>query len=184
MITTIVIYLFILFIGGMQHKDRMLKSKPKNTLGFDLQAFRKMLKDSFRIETEDELLRLDVIIKKEMEIKEYNRKYPFSEVIRQFSVAIFITGILSYAFLEIRDGNKEVGSSYLTLYILILAILITISGILKQFREFGANSYLYEISYKIHLALLEDSINSNTVKGNELTITTPDIIISRKIRHK
>ncbi|MED4040366.1 hypothetical protein [Niallia taxi] len=183
MITTMVIYLFILFIGGMQHKARMLNSKPKNTLAFDLQAFRIMLKDIFRIETEEQLLRLDEIIRKEMEIKEHNRKYPLSEVIRQFTVAIFITGLLSYAFFEIRDGNKEAGSSYLSLYIFILAILITISGILKQFKEFGANSYLYEISYKIHLALLDDSINSNTDKGNEVTITKSDII-SRKIRHK
>ncbi len=177
---TALLYFLILFFGGVQHKAKMVKSIPENSIGLDLIPFRKMLKDKFSIETEEQLLLLDEVIKKEMEITEYNSKYPLIEVIRQLLVAILVTGLLSYAFFEIRDGHKEVGTTILTVYIICIGILITISGLIKQIRDFGSVSYLHEISYKINLSILNDSININKEQDN----MNSKSFKPRKIRHK
>lgn len=179
MIITAIIYLVSLFFGGIQHKAKMVKLIPENSIGIDLIPFRKMLKDTFAIETEEQLSRLDEIIKKEMAIREYSRKYPLMEVIRQLVVAILITGLLSYAFFEIRDGHNEEGSSFLALYFICIMVLIMISGLLKQIRDFGSVSYLHEISYKINLSLLDNSINKNKEEDKNSNNYIP-----RKNRHK
>ncbi|MEI2467013.1 hypothetical protein, partial [Niallia taxi] len=53
MIITSIIYLVSLFFGGIQHKAKMVKLIPENSIGIDLIPFRKMLKDTFAIETEE-----------------------------------------------------------------------------------------------------------------------------------
>jgi hypothetical protein len=183
MIFSIIAYFLILYFGGEQHKKRMVKLRPANTLGYDVQPFRKMLSESFSITSDEQLLRLDEIIKRELSAVEYNRRYALSDIIRQLFVAILITGLLSYAFFEIRDGNIEKATPLLASYILVIGLAITLGGFLKQIREFGSSSYLNDMSFLIHLSLLESSIQSNTkqeLKEKECSLELP----SRKDKHK
>ena len=83
---------------GEQYKKRTFKLDPSESLGYNVRPFRKMLQDEFSITTDEQLLRLDEIIKRKIAAEEYNRKVPLVEVVRQLSVAIPITGLLSYAF--------------------------------------------------------------------------------------
>lgn len=183
MLFSIIVYFLILYFGGEQHKRKMLKLKPANTLGYDVQPFRKMLSESFSITSDEQLLRLDEIIKRELAAVEYNRKYPLSDIIRQLFVALLITGLLSYAFFEIRDGNVEKATPLLAAYILVIGLTITLSGFLKQIREFGSSSYLNDVSFLIQLSLLESSIQLNSKqepKEKECNLELP----SRKNKHK
>ncbi|PWW26616.1 hypothetical protein DFO73_110190 [Cytobacillus oceanisediminis] len=183
MVLSIVVYFIILYFGGEQHKKKMIKLKPTNTLGYDVQPFRKMLSEIFSITSDEQLLRLDEIIKREISAVEYNRKYPLSDIIRQLFVALLITGLLSYAFFEIRDGNTEKATPLLAAYILVIGFTITLSGFLKQIREFGSSSYLNDISFLIHLSLLEVSIQTNPKQ--ELEEDNYHLVLpSRKDKHK
>lgn len=94
----VVMYILLLYIWGEQYKKRTFKLDPSESLGYNVRPFRKMLQDEFSITTDEQLLRLDEIIKRKIATEEYNRKVPLVEVVRQLSVAIPITGLLSYAF--------------------------------------------------------------------------------------
>lgn len=183
MTLSIVLYMIILRLSGEQHKRKMIKLKPQNTLGYSVQPFREMLYKTFSITTDEQMLRLDEIIKREIASVEYNRKYPLVDIIRQLIVAIFITGLLSYAFFEIRDGNMAEATPLLGMYLLLIGFTFTLGGLLKQIREFGTSSYLNDISFLIHLSLLDSSIQAN-IKQNEREISNIVHIPSRKKKHK
>jgi hypothetical protein len=119
-----------------------------------------ILKEVFSIETKEELLVLDEIIKREIASIEFSRKYPMADVIRHMIVAIPVTGLLSLAFQEFRDGNINNANPLIASYLLWIGLLIIISGVMKLIREFGTKSYLNDISMKIQLSLLEQSIQN------------------------
>lgn len=96
----VVMYILLLYIWGEQYKKRTFKLDLSESLGYNVRPFRKMLQEEFSITTDEQLLRLDEIIKRKIAAEEYNRKVPLVEVVRQLSVAIPITGLLSYAFLK------------------------------------------------------------------------------------
>ena len=48
---------------GEQYKKRTFKLDPSESLGYNVRPFRKMLQDEFSITTDEQLLRLDEIIK-------------------------------------------------------------------------------------------------------------------------
>ncbi|WP_156431234.1 hypothetical protein [Bacillus sp. FJAT-29814] len=182
MVLSIIIYFLVLYFGGEQHKRKMIKFKPSNTLAFNIEPFRKMLSETFSITTDEQLLRLDEIIKREIAMVEYNRKYPLSDIIRQLVVAVLVTGLLSYAFFEIRDGNMEKATPLLAIYLLFIGLTFMVGGVLKQMREFGASSHLNDISFLIQLSLLDKSINTNREEFHEESSISQ--IPSRKEKHK
>jgi hypothetical protein len=69
--------------------------------------------------------------------------------------------LLSYAFFEIREGNTGKATPLLALYLLVIGILFTVGGVLKQVREFGSGTYLNNISFLIQLCLFETLIRGN-----------------------
>jgi hypothetical protein len=50
---------------------------------------------------------------------------------------------------------------FIDVYLIVIAVLAVVGGILKQIKDFGSTSYLNEISYLIQLSLLESSVNPN-----------------------
>lgn len=182
MLLSIILYFLVLYFGGEQHKRKMFNSIPENTITYDVVPFRKMLHETFMITTDEQLLRLDEIIKREIASVEYNRKYPLSDIIRQLIIALLVTGLLSYAFFEIRDGNIQKAAPLLTIYILIIGLVFFVGGVMKQIREFGANTHLNDISFLIHLSLLDRSIkqNEDVIQGDSTVVLLP----SRKEKHK
>jgi hypothetical protein len=182
MLISIIVYFLVLYLGGEQHKRKMYNSIPKNTITYDVVPFRNMLHETFSITTDEQLLRLDEIIKREIASVEYNRKYPLSDIIRQLLIALLVTGLLSYAFFEIRDGNIQKAAPLLTIYIFFIGLVFFIGGVLKQIREFGANTHLNDISFLIHLSLLDRSIKNT---GDVLKGASNDLLLpSRKEKHK
>jgi hypothetical protein len=182
MVLSIIVYFLVLFFGGEQHKRKMYKSIPENTLTYDVVPFRKMLHETFSITTDEQLLRLDEIIKREIAAVEFNRKYPLSDIIRQLIVAVLVTGLLSYAFFEIRDGNIDKATPLLTIYLLFIGLVIFVGGVLKQVREFGASTHLNDISFLIQLSLLDSSIHEDKRSIQETSNVV--LIRSRKNKHK
>ncbi len=182
MVLSIFVYFLVLSFGGEQHKRKMYKSIPENTLTYDVVPFRKMLNETLSITTDEQLLRLDEIIKREIAAVEYNRKYPLSDIIRQLIVAVLVTGLLSYAFFEIRDGNIDKATPLLTIYLLFIGLVIFVGGVLKQVREFGANTHLNDISFLIQLSLLDSSIHEDKRSIQETCNVV--LIPSRKNKHK
>jgi hypothetical protein len=182
MVLSIILYILVLYFGGEQHKRKMNNSIPENTITYDVVPFRNMLHESFSITTDEQLLRLDEIIKREIASVEYNRKFPLSDVIRQLFIALLVTGLLSYAFFEVRDGNIQKAAPLLTIYILIIGLVFFVGGVLKQIREFGPNTHLNDISFLIHLSLLDRSIKQNKdvfQGGSDVVHLSP-----RKEKHK
>ncbi|WP_066050908.1 hypothetical protein [Robertmurraya korlensis] len=185
MILAILVYLTVLFFGGEQHKRKMIKARPFNSLGFDVQPFKQMLYEKYGIVTEEQLLRLDEIIKRELSLNEYYRKYPLSEMIKQLIVAILTTGLLSYAFIEIRYGNQESASNLIAVYLTCIAIIAMIGGFLKQCKDFGSTSSLNDISYMIQIVLLEESIQKEQPETtNKNNIEHDYLLPRRKLRYK
>ena len=176
----VVMYILLLYIWGEQYKKRTFKLDLSESLGYNVRPFRKMLQDEFSITTDEQLLRLDEIIKRKIAAEEYNRKVPLVEVVRQLSVAIPITGLLSYAFFEIRNGKGEHASTLIAVYIVCIGIVWTVGGFLKQLREFGSSSYLHDISFLIQLVLLESSIQENLEKEKTEEIYNAESLPSRK----
>jgi hypothetical protein len=183
MFLSTVLYIVILYVGGEQHKHKMLNTKPANTLSYDIIPFREMLGEKFGIVNNDQLIRLDEVIKRELALVSSKQKQPFADIIRQLIVALLTTGLLSYAFLEIRNGNAEAGTNLVTIYLIIIAVLSITGGILKQIMDFGSTSYLNEISFLIQLSLLESSVNQS-LKEVAAAISDSDITVlpSRKNR--
>ncbi|RFB11447.1 hypothetical protein DZB84_20485 [Bacillus sp. HNG] len=161
MLISAIIYVIILYIGGEQHKKRMIEVLPVNSLGYNVQPFKEMLRNKFNITTDEQLIILDEIIRRELYLRESNRKYPFADIGKQLFVAILTTGLLSYVFLEIRAGNLETATNLFAIYIVCLTGILMLGGIIKQFKDFGSSSNLNDISYLIQLLLLENSINKN-----------------------
>ena len=176
----VVMYILLLYIWGEQYKKRTFKLDLSESLGYNVRPFRKMLQEEFSIITDEQLLRLDEIIKRKIAAEEYNRKVPLVEVVRQLSVAIPITGLLSYAFFEIRNGKGEHASTLIAVYIVCIGIVWTVGGFLKQLREFGSSSYLHDISFLIQLVLLESSIQENLEKEKTEEIYNAESLPSRK----
>jgi hypothetical protein len=183
MILSTVLYIVILYVGGEQHKHRMINTKPANILSYDIIPFREMLGEKFGIINNDQLIRLDEVIKREIALVSSKQKQPFADVIRQLFVALLTTGLLSYAFLEIRNGNAETGKNLVAIYLIVIAVLLVTGGILKQIKDFGSTSYLNEISFLIQLSLLEISLNQSLI---EVAVSTSDsnitVLPSRKNR--
>jgi hypothetical protein len=164
-----VFYWILLYFGGEQHKSKMIEAKPKKTLAYNVQPFKNMLNEKFGIFTDDQFIRLDEVIKRENTLREYSGKYPFSDVIRQLVVALFTTGLLSFAFIEIREGNSDVGSKLLTVYLICIAVVAFVSGIIKQINDLGATYSLNEISFLIQLALLDNSVHTQPYEEGSYT---------------
>jgi hypothetical protein len=77
MVISIALYLIVLYLGGEQHKRKMINAKPINSLGYDVHSFRNMLNKKFGITTDQQLLRLDEIIKRELTLGEFNRNIQY-----------------------------------------------------------------------------------------------------------
>jgi hypothetical protein len=175
MVSSIILYLIILFFGGMQHQRKMYKARPAGSLAYHTQPFRDMLRDVFSITTDEQYKMLDELIKREMAAVEYARKYPLMDIVRQLIVALIVTGLLSYAVFEIREGNHDQAKQLISLYLLIISLIFTVGGILKQLREFGSGSYLHDITFLVQLTLLENSIRASQQKelSNENNVFFP-----------
>lgn len=168
MVFSIILYLAILFFGGIQHRRKMYNSMPPGSLSHHTMPFRDMLKDVFSITTDEQYLRLDEILKREIASVENDLKYPLMDIVRQLIVALIVTGLLSYAVFEIREGNFEQAKPLLATYLLIIGGLFAVGGFLKQIREFGSSSCLVDISILIQLSLLENSIRVNKISKEQI----------------
>lgn len=71
----------------------------------------------------------------------------------------------------------------LGMYILLIGFTFTLGELLKQIREFGTSSYLNDISFLIHLSLLDSSIQA-TIDYNKHEVSNIVQIPSRKEKHK
>lgn len=176
----VAIYLLLIYIGAEQYKKRTFKLNPVESLGYNVRPFREMLREKFLITTNEQLLRLDEIIKRKIAAEEYNRKFPLVEVVRQLSVAIPVTGLLSYAFFEIREGNEKHASTLIAVYIVCIGFVWMLGGFLKQVREFGSSSYLHDISLLIQLALLDSSIQENLEGEKKNVVHNEEALPSRE----
>jgi peptidoglycan biosynthesis protein MviN/MurJ (putative lipid II flippase) len=96
---------------------------------------------------------------------------------------VLVTGLLSYAFFEIRDGNMEIATPLLAIYLLFIGLTFIVGGVLKQIREFGASSHLNDISFLIQLSILDSSIQTN-MEQNKQEENIIFQIPSRKEKHK
>ncbi|PAE08369.1 hypothetical protein CHI12_06640, partial [Terribacillus saccharophilus] len=104
---------------------------------------------------------LDTIIKKEMELFEDTQRFPFTNTIRQFSLALFITGLLSYSLKEIIGGNSQLGISLLTLYLTLLGTIIIVASLVYVLRDFTNIYKLKNLSKLVSELQLRNSIVDN-----------------------
>ncbi|WP_137792049.1 hypothetical protein [Bacillus sp. E(2018)] len=182
MIATLVVYFLILYLGSKQQIKFKIKSNPKGTISYKVAPFLKILEGKFLISTDEQLKILDEVIKREISFIELSRKYPLTDIVKQMTVALPITGLLSYSFLELRNGNTEKATPLLTIYIFCIGVVLIVSWFLQQFKEFTTHSYLNNISVLIQLALLERSIKSMNNSKIEELVVTEHILPPRKNR--
>ncbi|RDU38681.1 hypothetical protein DRW41_03730 [Neobacillus piezotolerans] len=168
MLLILFIFWSVVLLGGKQHKKKLIDCKPANSFGYTIEPFLGMLRNKFGIITKEQLLIVDEIIKQEIAKEERESKYPFQEMIRQMFVAIPITGILSYAFSEIKNGNTETGNSLIGMYFFLFCCVLIMSGFLKVKKEFANTAYLSDISRKIQIALLELSVYEHSDIGKKI----------------
>ncbi|MGG2014023.1 hypothetical protein [Bacillus sp. S10(2024)] len=183
LIVCVAIYILLLYIWGEEYKKKTFKLNPSESLGYNVRPFRKMLQEDFSITTDEQLLRLDEVIKRKIAAEEYNRKIPLVEVVRQLSVAIPVTGLLSYAFFEIREGKEQHAQALIAVYIVCIGFVWMLGVFFKQVREFGSSSYLHDISLLIQLALLEGSIQEN-LKKEKISVTHKKTVLRSRKRKK
>ncbi|WP_416825201.1 hypothetical protein [Ectobacillus polymachus] len=89
---------------------------------------------------------LDSLLKKEIEIIEDIKKFPFSSIITQLFVAVLITGLLSYSIKELVNGDSKVGLSLFALYLMIIGTIIMFGLLVYSLRDFGKIKKLKHIS--------------------------------------
>ncbi|WP_010174967.1 hypothetical protein [Bacillus coahuilensis] len=161
MLICLAIYILLFIVANKQSKYKLnetIKSNPYRILG--TKEFNVVMKRLY-ITTNEELLILSKLIDKEIELIKIRSKFPLGDILRQLSIALLITGLLTNAFFEIRVGNIKGGTSFLTLYIAFIGVVLISNGIIKIYQDFfGKLTYLMEISSYIHLSELSQSIEN------------------------
>ncbi|PFG07781.1 hypothetical protein [Bacillus sp. es.034] len=120
-----------------------------------LKEFRKFLRNQ-KFSSKDQLESLDAYVTKEIEYLSnspaaYNHPY-----IRSLVVALFTSGLLSYSFKLLSDGNTEQAKLLLMLYLLIIGILMILISSVYMFREsFSRLSKLKGLSLILSRILVE-----------------------------
>lgn len=167
----------ISIIWGSYLQSIFIKRKYKNQVNYEkikLNEVNTFIKDVLEIRTVKQYEILDSIIKKEIEILEDNKKFPFANTIRQLFIAIFITGLLSYSFKELMDGDSRIGLSLLALYLMIIGSIIIVSSIFYSFKSNTKINKLKQISrliseLQLRISIVEDEVEPKKNSTNGLS---------------
>lgn len=170
MILSILIFIITFYWANLQGKYIYKKIKAKDPIGIpSVNTFENMMKE-LNISSKEHLLCLDKLIQKEIRIIELRRLSPFGDIIKQLFLAFLITGVLAHSFHEFRLGNIDIGTSYLSLFIGFLGLIIMLNGIIKTYIDFfGRTTQLMEISSLIELQILSIEINQYYTNTEETT---------------
>ncbi|WP_201713032.1 hypothetical protein [Rossellomorea arthrocnemi] len=120
-----------------------------------LKGFRKFLRNQ-KFASKEQLESLDAYVTKEIDYLSnspaaYNHPY-----IRSLVVALFTSGLLSFSFKSLSDGNTEQAKLLLMLYLLIIGILMILISSVYMFREsFSRLSKLKSLSLILSRILVE-----------------------------
>ena len=126
-----------------------------------------VIKEVFKINSVEHYKLLDSLVMKEIEEIDEIKTFPFSNTIKQLVIAVLITGLLSYSFKELMNGNSELGFPLLTLYLMILGTIVMLSSLIYILRENTKKYKLKQISKLItELQLRLSIINSNEINKN------------------
>jgi uncharacterized membrane protein YraQ (UPF0718 family) len=104
------------------------------------------LKENLKIEKLEHYTLLDTLVTKQIEEIKENKSFPFLNTIRQLLMAVLITGLLSYSFKQLTDGNSILAQSLLALYIMILGTILIVGSFIYSTREFTRKYKLKQIS--------------------------------------
>lgn len=106
----------------------------------------KFIKEETKITNTNDYQLIDKLIRKEIGIIRYNKRFPFIDTIRQLLIAVLITGLLSYSVTELINGDSQIGYSLFSLYLMIVGSLIIIGILIYNLRDFGKLYKLKQIS--------------------------------------
>ncbi|MEY8742798.1 hypothetical protein AB9M62_25375 [Bacillales bacterium AN1005] len=165
----IIIYL-ISILSGAYLQARFIKTTYGSNEKFEehkLNEIKKFIKQKFNIASVKQYELLDNLIKKEIEVIEFNRKFPFSNTIRQLIVAVLVTGLLSYSIREFTNGDKQMGVSLLSLYLLIIGTLFILGTLIYSLKDFGKLYKLKNISRILSELLISISRNEEEIKTHQ-----------------
>lgn len=166
MIALILIYIASIVWSGFIHVNNIKREfkSIKEYEDYKLTEINKFIKKELGLKTVKQYELLDSLVKKEIEISESIRKFPFSNTIRQLLVAVLITGLLSYSFKEMISGNKQIGFSLLELYLMIIGTIIIIGVLIYSLRDYDKINKLKHISRIISELLIKISKTENDLE--------------------
>ncbi|MGG0717108.1 hypothetical protein ABE096_05820 [Robertmurraya massiliosenegalensis] len=160
MITSIIVFVGSIVWGSFIQK-RTINKKYGGIMELEkhkLQKVENLLKDKLGIIEVEHYALLDTLVNKEIDETEGNKSFPFINTIRQLIIAVLITGLLSYSFKQMADGNSALAQSLLALYIMIIGTIIIVASFVYSNREFTRKYKLKQISKLISELQLKKSL--------------------------
>lgn len=79
---------------------------------------------------------IEEMIDNRLELEKEIKKYPFANTINVLFTGVLITGLLSYSFNALQNGNHQLAIPLLTIYLSILGLIIILSSVLYNTKEF------------------------------------------------
>lgn len=142
--------------------------------GFQLQKiniFRAILEDNLNIYNSDEIKQLDEIVKKEINILEDIKRFPFMEWIRPLIIGLMITGLLAVATQQFFKGHIVQAGTLMRVYIGIIVIIAITSYTNYFLKDIGRIAKLQKISFHLsELILLKNLELQADEKKESITI--------------
>jgi hypothetical protein len=158
LLSTIIGFAIITFIS-YRHQEKVRDIDP-SVEKKRLKEFREYLIDQ-KFSTKEQLESLDAYLTKEINYlnnlpSAFNNAY-----VRSLIVALFTSGLLSYSFKLLKQGDMEQGKLLLMFYLLVIGILmIAISSIYMMRESFSRLSKLKSLSLILSRVMIEMSLET------------------------
>lgn len=161
MIVSIISFIVSLILAGLIQKKFIEKtySNIDNYKMTKLESVENCIKEKFKVEQKEDYILIETLNSNEIEQIEENTNIPFLNTIRQLSISVLITGLLTYSFSQLSEGKKEQAQILLGVYIMIIGTLIIISSIVYNTREFTRKYKLKQIRLLISELKIKLSIS-------------------------
>ncbi|AOT68295.1 hypothetical protein [Geosporobacter ferrireducens] len=156
-----ILYITAIFVGREVLKKSIIK-RYGTLFNFEKhkrESFRKKLEE-LNIKNREHYEVLDELLKKEIELEEDTRKFPFLNILSQLGTALIITVFLGLSIQLMVDGYEAQAAKLMIVYVVIIAGLSIFSSFIYGLRDFTRSYKLKQISKLVSELKLLKIINT------------------------